>query len=65
MNIIITKENISIRKKQTFAFSTCIELLLGEKVRAIWKAAVVEEKGERKTCPGENSNEIFNQSQRQ
>ena len=65
MNIIITKENISIRKKQTFAFSTCIELLLGEKVLAIWKAAVVEEKGERKTCPGENSNEIINQSQRQ
>ena len=65
MNIIITKENISIRKKQTFAFSTCIELLLGEKVRAIWKAAVVEEEGERKTCPGKNSNEIINQSQRQ
>ena len=59
-------KNDHFNQEETFTFSTCIEeLLLGEKVRAIWKAAVVEEKGERKTCPGENSNEIINQSQRQ
>ena len=55
--------------EEAFTFSTCIEHLLGEKVRAIWKAAVVEEEGERKTCPGEKSNgekqkEIINRRQR-
>ena len=50
-------KNDHFNQEETFTFSTCIEHLLGEKVRAIWKAAVVEEEGERKTCPGETSNE--------
>ena len=51
-------KNNHFNQEETFTFSTCIEeLLLGEKVRAIWKAAVVEEEGEGKTCPGEKTNE--------